>query len=147
MFWVDKQNPNVLFADIRNEEHTLCDGRSLEIKPDVEMDFTKMTFPDDSFKMVIFDPPHLNRLGKSSWMAKKYGVLLPTWEMDIREGFNECMRVLEPYGTLIFKWNESQIKQSQILNAIGENPLITQRAGKGNNTIWMVYMKIPKSTI
>ena len=27
MFWFDKHNPDVLFSDIREEEHLLCDGR------------------------------------------------------------------------------------------------------------------------
>ena len=35
MFWFDKSNKNVLFADIRQEEHTLCDGRPLKIQPDI----------------------------------------------------------------------------------------------------------------
>ena len=34
MFWFDKENPWTLFADIRDEEHTLCDGRSLKVHPD-----------------------------------------------------------------------------------------------------------------
>lgn len=66
MFWFDRNNPDVLFADIRDEEHILCDGRELKIKPDVVMDFRDMPFQDNSFKMVVFDPPHLNRLGKLS---------------------------------------------------------------------------------
>ena len=44
MFWFDKTNPDVLFADIRDEKHTLCDGRKLEIKPDVIADFRNMPF-------------------------------------------------------------------------------------------------------
>lgn len=142
MFWFDKTNPNVLFADIRTESHILCDKRKLEIKPDLEMDFRKMPFPDNSFKMVVFDPPHLKSLGQDSWMAKKYGVLLPTWELDIKAGFDECMRVLEPYGTLIFKWNENQIKVSKILSVINHQPLFGHQSGKSANTHWLSFMKI-----
>mgnify|MGYP000051682916 FL=1 len=142
MFWFDKSNPNVLFADIRTENHILCDGRKLDIEPDIEMDFRNMPFPDNSFKMVVFDPPHLKALGKESWMAKKYGVLLPTWELDIKAGFDECMRVLEPYGTLIFKWNENQIKVSEIINTIGQQPLFGHKSGKSANTHWLSFMKI-----
>lgn len=141
MFWFDKSNPNVLFADIRTEEHTLCDGRSLSINPDIEMDFRNMPFPDNNFKMVVFDPPHLNQLGKSSWMAKKYGVLFPTWENDIQQGFNECMRVLESKGTLIFKWNESQIPLNKILEIIKYKPLFGHTSGKNAKTIWLCFMK------
>lgn len=141
MFWFNKQNPNVLFADIREESHILCDNRTLEIKPDVIADFTNMPFADNSFKMVVFDPPHMNKLGKNTWMAQKYGVLLPTWETDIRAGFDECMRVLEPNGTLIFKWNEAQIKLNQILNILPIQPLFGHVTGKHGRTIWMAFLK------
>ncbi len=141
MFWFDKQNPNVVFVDIRSEEHILCDGRKLEIKPDVVMDFTNMGFPDASFKLVIFDPPHLNQLGKSSWMGKKYGVLPENWETVIKKGFDECMRVLVPDGVLVFKWNENQIPVSKILKVIGVSPLLGHKSGKLSNTHWMLFMK------
>lgn len=141
MFWFNKTNPDVLFADIRNENHILCDGRKLDIEPDVIMDFRKMDFPDCSFKMVVFDPPHMNQLGKNSWMCKKYGVLETTWKQDLKQGFSECMRVLEVGGTLIFKWNESQIKVSEILDAIGYTPLFGHKSGKLSNTHWMCFMK------
>lgn len=141
MFWFDKQNPNVLFGDIRNEEHILCDGRSLYIHPDIEIDFRKMPFEDDKFKLVVFDPPHMNKLGLKSWMAQKYGVLLPTWEMDIKLGFDECMRVLEPNGILIFKWNEAQITLNKVLACIQNKPLFGHVTGKHGKTIWMTFMK------
>lgn len=141
MMWFDKENPNVLFADKRSETHTLCDGRVLKINPDFVMDFTNMPFKDDSFSLVVFDPPHLNKLGKNSWMAKKYGVLPPTWESDIKTGFQECMRVLKPNGTLIFKWNENQIKINKIIEVIGEKPLFGHPSGKHGQTIWMTFFK------
>jgi ubiquinone/menaquinone biosynthesis C-methylase UbiE len=142
MFWFDKENPNVVFADIRHEEHTLCDGRKLEITPDVVMDFTDMPFPDKSFKLVVFDPPHLQKLGETSWMAKKYGVLPLNWETVIKRGFDECMRVLEPNCVLVFKWNECQIPVSKILKTIGVQPLLGHKSGKLSQTHWLLFMKI-----
>lgn len=142
MFWFDKENPNVVFADIRQEEHTLCDGRKLEITPDVVMDFTDMPFPDNSFKLVVFDPPHLRKLGETSWMAKKYGVLPLDWEPVMKRGFDECMRVLEPNGVLVFKWNECQIPVSKILKIIGVQPLLGHKSGKLSQTHWLLFMKI-----
>lgn len=130
MCWFDKDNPDTVFMDCRSEEHTLCDGRRLEIRPDVVGDFRKMPFPDNSFYLVLFDPPHLNNLGESSWLAKKYGRLLPSWEDDIRQGFEECMRVLKPTGTLIFKWNEQQIPTARIIEIIGQKPLFGHTSGK-----------------
>lgn len=71
MFWFDKENPDVLFADNREVRTTLCDGRELLIKPDINMDFRNMPFDDETFKIVVFDPPHLINAGSSSWLAKK----------------------------------------------------------------------------
>lgn len=141
MFWFDKQNPDVLFADIRTESFILCDGRVLDIKPDVEIDFTNMPYPDNSFKLVVFDPPHMNKLGKNTWMAQKYGTLLPTWEQDIKAGFDECMRVLEDYGVLIFKWNEAQVTLNKVLDVIKSKPLFGHVTGKHGRTIWLCFMK------
>jgi len=31
-----------------------------------------MPFADESFYMVVFDPPHLVRAGENQWLAKKY---------------------------------------------------------------------------
>src|SRR5687767_11917416 len=142
MFWFNKNHPNVLYTDIRTENHVLCDGRSLEILPDMEIDFTKMPFEDEKFKLVVFDPPHLNKLGKNSWMAKKYGVLNYHWRDDIREGFNECMRVLQPFGVLVFKWNESQITTNDVLKIIGQEPLFGHTSGRHSKTVWLCFMKI-----
>lgn len=141
MFWFDKENPIAIFNDIREEEHELCDGRSLSIKPDTLMDFTDLDFQDEQFKLVVFDPPHFNKLGKNSWMAKKYGVLKSTWQDDLKKGFEECFRVLEPNGILIFKWNETQIKTSEILKLTTVKPLFGHVSGKRANTHWICFMK------
>lgn len=141
MFWFDKNNPDVLFQDIRQEQFILCDGRPLTIEPDVIGDFRNMPYADGTFKLVVFDPPHLNKLGKDTWMAQKYGVLLPTWELDIKAGFDECMRVLDTNGVLIFKWNEAQITLNRVLDIIIEKPLFGHVTGKHGRTIWMAFIK------
>lgn len=138
MFWFDKDNDDVLFMDIREEKHVLCDNRTLEVKPDVVADFRNMPFADESFYMVVFDPPHLKQVGENSWLAKKYGKLDELWNIDIKQGFDECMRVLKPNGTLIFKWNEEQISLKEILEVIDIQPLFGNRRAK---THWLVFMK------
>lgn len=141
MCWFDKHNSEALFMDIRQETTTLCDGRTLEVNPDVVGDFRDMPFENETFHLVLFDPPHLLHLGKSSWLAKKYGRLFPTWENDIKQGFDECMRVLKPNGVLVFKWNEQQIPTDRIIEIIGRKPLFGHTSGKGQHTIWMCFMK------
>lgn len=75
MFWFNKQDTRAVFTDIRAEEHELCDGRRLVISPDLIADFRSLPFADSSFPVVVFDPPHLERVGQSAWMGKKYGRL------------------------------------------------------------------------
>lgn len=138
MFWFDRTNDNVIYMDNRQLSDTLCDGRKLEVNPDVVADFRNMPFEDESFYLVVFDPPHLLKAGEQSWLAKKYGKLGADWKTDISQGFKECMRVLKPNGTLIFKWNEDQISLSEVLKAIKVKPLFGNRRSK---THWLVFMK------
>lgn len=141
MFWFDRNNPEVLFTDIREEQHILCDGRKLNIDPDMVMDFTSLQFPDGRFKLVVFDPPHMETLGKTSWMAKKYGVLSFDWRNVIKDGFNECWRVLDTNGVLIFKWSDVDIKVSDVLKLLNQKPLFGHRTMINNRTIWLCFMK------
>lgn len=143
MMWFDKQDQRVLFGDIRSEEHTLCDGRALNITPEVSMDFRAMPFDDESFYVVAFDPPHLRHVGQSAWIGKKYGILGEDWRDDLRKGFAECFRVLKPYGTLVFKWNSTQIKTSEVLALTPHKPLFGHISGKAAKTHWVTFMKGP----
>lgn len=139
MFYYDKNNKNTVYMDNREYEDILCDGRKLEVNPDIIGDFRKIPFEDSTFKLVIFDPPHLIKVGEKSWLAKKYGKLNENWKKDIKTGFSECFRVLENYGFLIFKWNEEQIKLNEILNLTKYKPLF---GNKRNKTHWIVFIKI-----
>lgn len=142
MMWFDKHNPLALYVDNREvPDVELCDGRSFSVEPDIIADFRKLPFPDDSFNLVVFDPPHLVRAGEDSYMKTKYGKLEPGWETTLHDGFVECMRVLRPGGTLIFKWNEYQVPVRDVLKAIGEKPLFGHRSGKASKTHWMVFIK------
>lgn len=148
MFWFDRKNPMVVFQDKRREQHLLKDSsskggaRELIINPDVIGDFTALEFSDESFSLVVFDPPHLVRAGKTGWLAKKYGKLGSDWREDIRKGFAECFRVLRPQGTLIFKWNEEEIPVSEILKLADIAPLFGNRCGKTAKSHWLVFMKL-----
>ena len=151
MFWFDRSDCRAVFGDIRSEEHELKDKsskggyRKLVISPDAEMDFRNLPFPDDSFYLVIFDPPHLIRAGRNGWLAKKYGVLnTDDWREDIAAGFKECFRVLKPNGTLVFKWNEEEVKVSELLKLTEQKPLFGNRCGKQQKSHWLVFMQDEK---
>lgn len=143
MFWFDKENPNVEFCDIRTIDRTeYYPGRYIEITPDTVCDFTDLPFGDNSFHLVVFDPPHLESVGDTSIMAMKYGQLKGNWKSMLSAGFSECMRVLKPNGVLIFKWSEVQIPLREILSLFSQKPLFGNRCRKcGNKTHWLCFMK------
>lgn len=141
MFWFEPENEQAVFVDRRSEQHILCDGRTLNVAPDIIADFTNLPFPDGRFSLVVFDPPHLVRAGNKSWMVKKYGKLSGAWKEDIRKGFSECFRVLKPDGTMIFKWNEHDVKVDEILALCDVKPLFGNRCGRLSKSHWIVFIK------
>lgn len=156
MFYFDKENPDVTFMDIRKIKTTLCDGRVFEVVPDIVGDFTAIPFEDNIFRMVVFDPPHLFRNREKSECAYgslnekaiptgyqqiKYGALYSDWKDMLTKGFKECFRVLMPGGFLIFKWNETDIKVSEVLTCTEEKPIFGHKSGKRSKTHWICFMK------
>lgn len=142
MFWFDKNESHTTYMDIREEELTFIDRGNLRhssVKPDVVDDFRNMPFEDNTFHLVVFDPPHLINAGKNSWLVKKYGKLdKDHWKEDLAKGFDECMRVLKVGGTLVFKWSDCQINVKKLLEVIPYKPLFGQQRG---TTHWMVFAK------
>jgi len=138
MFWFNKNNPDVVFMDKRKINTTLCDGRQLIVDPDIIGDFTDIPYKSNRFDMVIFDPPHLIHVGKTSWLALKYGLIEGDWKDMVRKGFTECMRVLKKDGVLIMKWSSDQISTKDVLKVLPMQPLFGNRRGK---SIFLVFMK------
>lgn len=150
MIWFDKQNPLAVYVDRRelDDEAIWKSGSSESVRycnihPDVLADFTNLPFEDETFYLVVFDPPHLTKIGENAWMCKKYGKLDKDWPLVIHDGFSECMRVLKPGGTLVFKWCEYEIPTKKVIEAIGQKPLFGNRSGKQSKTHWMCFLKTP----
>lgn len=144
MFYFDKHDERVLFCDKRQLKTTLCDNREFEINPDVVADFTALPFENETFNLVIFDPPHLLHNGETEitgWQMIKYGALTGDWKNELRKGFAECFRVLRPNGVLIFKWNETDVRVSDILKLTDQKPICGHRSGKRSNTHWICFMR------
>ncbi len=146
--WFDRASEHAVFGDIRSETVTVTDRshrddgqRVLRIEPDVLMDFRALPYPDVSFRLVAFDPPHIVRAGPRSWLAARYGKLGSDWRTDLRQGFAECWRVLSPGGTLVFKWNETQVKLAEVLPLAPAAPLFGQVSGRHGMTHWLVFFK------
>lgn len=140
MFYFDKHDPRVLAQDIRQvAPQKLTNGATFEVRPDVMGDFRAMTYPDDAFSLVIFDPPHL-KCGERSYMHMKYGTLTANWREDLRRGFAECFRVLKPNGTLIFKWCDNEATLEDVLSLAEYKPVMYHKAilRSGTKYTWFV---------
>lgn len=144
MFYMDRNDDRVDFCDIRELNTTLCDGRKLVIDPDYVTDVTCLPQEDETYYLVVFDPPHLNTIGETSWMCKKYGRLPQDWKEFMKKAFSECWRVLKPNGTLIFKWNDSDIPLSEVLKCTNLKPLLANKRPKQTKTHWVVFFKEEK---
>ncbi|WP_239928529.1 SAM-dependent methyltransferase [Anaerolactibacter massiliensis] len=144
--WFDKNEPHTVYCDKRKE--TLYNvwrydksERKLIVNPDIQCDFTDLPFNDNSFTLVLFDPPHLIQAKETAWLVKKYGKLDDSWPAMLHDGFAEGMRVLAPYGTLVFKWSEHDIPADKVWKAIGRKPLFGTHSGKKMQTFFGVFMK------
>lgn len=141
--WFDKHDERAVFLDRRRETHVdvyPCGTKTNVIDPDMIGDFTNIKFPDESFSLVVFDPPHIEQTSESQ-ITKKYGALTGDWREMIRAGFKECFRVLKPNGTLIFKWNECHFPVKEILALTDEKPLFGHKSGKKMGTHWIAFMR------
>jgi 23S rRNA G2069 N7-methylase RlmK/C1962 C5-methylase RlmI len=141
--WFDKQDERALYLDKRKEQHTnnYPSGKTkINISPDIIGDFTDIKQPDESFYLVVFDPPHIKR-NKLGIITKKYGNLEGDWKEMIKQGFKECFRVLKANGTLIFKWSDVQFPIKDILKLTDNKPLFGHKSGKKMQTHWVTFIK------
>jgi SAM-dependent methyltransferase len=151
-FWFDKTDARALFVDKRRETHEVDKGTPgtvgrapLVIDPDVLADFTSLPFDDESFSLVVFDPPHVRRTAAKGNITRKYGFLEAGWEKMLEHGFRECFRVLSPNGTLVFKWGETEIPISKIIPLSPHRPLFGHKTGR--TAVWAVFIKPPPDAI
>lgn len=124
--WFNKNHPNAVYCDKRRESMEMYFGKArtslhqLNVDPDILCDFTALPFPDESFSLVVFDPPHLTRAKETAWLVKKYGKLDEDWPQMIHDGFAEGMRVLKQDGVMIEGGGKiSDIEKVAIVHALG----------------------------
>jgi hypothetical protein len=146
MMWFNKQHPNCLYIDSRPE----CE-------PDEIQDFRKLPYPNETFRLIVWDPPHLlDKTGTTDLTIKRYfGGLCPeTWQDDLKQGFAEVWRVLKPFGVLNLKWSTLQIPSDKLIKLFPIEPLFYQISSKREKrengkrvrkdiTLWFCFMKIP----
>lgn len=120
MFWYEKDLDFVTFQDVRAGIKEYSGGRKIRIEPNHIGNVTDMDFGNETFDLVIFDPPHMIRAGKTSWLNIKYG------------------KLPEENGVLIFKWNETQLKFGEVIKHSPYRPMLGDQRGQ---TRWTVFVK------
>ena len=145
--WFNKKDDRCMFQDIRSCDYSIPPnaayprGTVLQIRPDHVGNFTNMDFPDNTFRIVVMDPPHMRRKNPAEMLKIKYGVLEGDWKEMLQMGIDECFRVLLPGGVFIFKWCEYSIPLREILALTEHKPLFGHKSGKQSKTHWMCFMK------
>jgi len=154
--WCEEQKDNdkTLYIDRREEppgfhvdeyDHY---SKSYSVEPDEVQDFRDLPYPDESFNLVVFDPPHVIKDGGMESLAgavqRKYGALeAETWQADLKAGFDELWRVLRSGGTLAFKFADNAASWNEVLDLAPKDPMFgtTNSKRTGVETRWFVFYK------
>ena len=142
--WFDRADGRALYVDKRSETvifKSATGDREHHVRPDIVADFTSLPFPSDTFALVVFDPPHVQRDLPLGNLTKRYGCLNGEWRDMLRKGFAECFRVLRPDGVLVFKWSSVQFPLRDILALTPEKPLFGHQSGMRMQTHWVAFLK------
>lgn len=146
--YIDSRREDTGFVDEAVPESLRPNNPNYSVEPDDVQDFRDLPYPDESFDLAVFDPPHIIRSDGmetlTGVMTKKYGCLhAETWQDDLRRGFNELFRVLSPGGTLIFKFADTDTDFSTVLDLAPEEPLFgtTTKNKTNHETRWFVFHK------
>lgn len=146
----NKRNENTLYIDNREREpgFTGHEGRTYGVEPDEVQDFRDLSYNDEEFSLIVFDPPHIVRpdgMKKlTGHVSRTYGALhAETWQSDLRSGFEELWRVLKPDGTLVFKFGDTDVDFQYVLDLAPMDPLFgtTTKKTSTTETRWFVFHK------
>lgn len=145
----NKDRDDVLYVDKREEEPGFHgqEGRTYAVQPDEVQDFKDLPYEDESFNLIVWDPPHKVRENGmeqlTGQVVKKYGALrAETWQSDLKQGFKELWRVLDSGGTLVFKFSDISIDFEQVLSVLPRDPWFgTTTKRKQNENRWFVFYK------
>ena len=151
----NKKNPNTLYIDIRKEidpefaRSSHHKNHVFSINPDEIQDFRDLPYDDKTFKLIVWDPPHIIRKdgqkNLTGIIVKKYGALnAETWRSDLKKGFVELWRVLDDHGVLIFKFHDGCVDHEDVLSLFPVDPLFGTTTAKKNHTScrWFCFMKV-----
>lgn len=150
----NKDRDDTLYIDKREEESGFLgredygyNKRNYDIQPDEVQDYRDLPYSDESFNLIVFDPPHAVRSDGMETLNgvshKKWGCLhAETWQEDLKAGFDELFRVLNSGGTLIFKFNDESADFQEVLDCAPKPPLFgTSVKDYNSETRWFAFYK------
>jgi len=101
MMWFNKFYKDCVYMDIRRE-----------VGPDLVADFRMLPFPDETFDLIVFDPPH-TITGHGIFRRKFGGLQSDTIHIDLYRAAKELFRVLKPNGFLSLNGTRTATSLSQ----------------------------------
>jgi len=126
----------------QRRERVYFSNELINVTPDIQARWQNLPFKNESFDLVLFDPPHIfrNEGAKPGGMSKKYGIFYRNnWREIVSIGAMELFRVLKTKGTFILKWSEVDMNIDEILKLIPYPPMFGTHSGK--NTHWVCFIK------
>ena len=151
----NKERDDTLYIDNREEPPGFVTAgdenryKPYSVEPDEVQDYRDLPYDDESFNLIVFDPPHVIKDGGMEALAgqvqRKYGALeAETWQSDIRRGFEELWRVLDTGGTLTFKFADRAADFEEVISLSPVDPLFGTTITKQRNGVdsrWFVFYK------
>jgi len=115
--WLNDHDPNVIYLDQKRS-----------VKPDIVAVWQYLPFKDGSIEGAVKDPPHMLYKSKGKPMGfnfeERCGILdRATWKKDLGAAYQELMRVLEPDGMLLVKWNDNHVSVKRFLSCFPVEPV------------------------
>lgn len=150
----NKERGDTLYVDKRDEPPGFIEegyrtnrNPNYEVSPDEQQDFRNLPYDDETFNLIVFDPPHAVRDDGMETLTgitlRKWGALhAETWQEDLRAGFTELWRVLNPGGTLVFKFADESADFEEVLELAPADPLFGTSVNDSHvETRWFVFHK------
>jgi ubiquinone/menaquinone biosynthesis C-methylase UbiE len=142
--WHNKNPNDVIFLDIRKGKivyNSKYSDYTMElgfVNPTILGTHEKLPFRNESFDMIVFDPPHIIS-HPTGILHEKYTTLKKNWVKYLYNTTKELFRVLKKEGFLIFKWAETSKPLNKILAIFPYKPYFGTNTK--SDTYFIVFRK------